>query len=300
MSRGSGGLAGAALACGALLGIVVVVTAAAVAAGRSDAPDRTDEDLEAVEPRSEGPSTPGCPAPDAVEATAGEAEPELDYQGASGAPRVAFVGDSTTALAAMPTDLMPDGAIADAFAEDYRIHLEAQFGQTIGDMLDEVETVLDDRGGPPDALVVNLGTNDVIEDTTDWADDLDRLLELVADHPCVLLVTVNESTDAFLGPERTTAASINARIAEAVTAPNVHHVDWNEDWEPESGFTPGIDHFYSVYAPPEALPAELRATNPMGMWVRDGVHQSPEGSVELARRIREVLDQVSTTQPVEP
>ena len=106
-------------------------------------------------------------------------------------------------------------------------------------------------------------------------------------------MTVNEATGAFVRPGSTTAASINARIAEAATAPNVFHVDWNEDWRPEPGSTSGLEHLFLDYAPPETLPPELRAIYPMGMWVGDGVHQSPRGSVELATRIRQVLDQVS-------
>lgn len=269
-------LAGA--VCGAAL--VAVVTATALAVQSSDEQEA-------------GPARPTtAPPPATVEAP-------CPPPGPAGArrPLVAFVGDSTTALAAMPTDLAPDGALAGAFGDGYRIHVEAQFGQTIGDMLDEVEAVLDDPSGPPDALVLNLGTNDAVQDTTDWPAAFDEMLSLVEDHPCVLLVTVNESTDAFLGSTGTTATSINARIAEAVTAPNIFHVDWNEDWGPESGFTPDVDHFYSVYAPPEALPPDLRASHPMGMWVRDGVHQSPEGSVELANRIRRILDQASSSTP---
>jgi lysophospholipase L1-like esterase len=276
MSRGSGGLAGTALACAAVLGVITIATVGAVAATRQDTTHAGD----VPEPTPQaGPLDAPCPPP---------ADP-----GERGAPLVAFVGDSTTALAALPSDLAPEGAIAAVFAGDYDIRVEAQFGRTIGDMVDEVEAVVDDAGGPPDVLVVNLGTNDALQGSTEWPAAFDELLSLVADHPCVLLVTVNETIDALVGPTSSTAASINARIAEAVTAPNLFHVDWNEDYRPEGGFTPEADHLYSVYAPPEALPPELRATHPMGMWVSDGVHQSPEGSVELATRIREVLDQVS-------
>jgi lysophospholipase L1-like esterase len=269
MSRGSGGLARTALACGAALGVVTLVTLGAVTAARQG-------ETHASEPEAvEAP----CPPPGAP----GDGE----------APLVAFVGDSTTALAAAPTDREPEGAIAAAFADDYRTRVEAQFGGTIGDLLDELEAVLDDPDGPPDVLVLHAGTNDVVQDTTDWPRALDEVLALVEDLPCVLLVTVNEFTDEYLGEASTTASAINARIAAAVTAPNIFHVDWNVDWRREIGFTPEIPHLYSVYAPPEVLSPELRTTYPLGMWVPDGVHQSAEGSIELARRIRLVLDQVS-------
>jgi lysophospholipase L1-like esterase len=208
-------------------------------------------------------------------------------------PYVAFVGDSITILASSPNTLSPNGAIQEAFNDSYRTRIEAQNGQKIQQMLDEILDVVQDPSGPPAALVLNLGSNNVTQEDPHWKPAFDQMINSVRSIPCVLLVTVNEKTDQIHGRTNGTARDINRAIVDTVgTSKNMYIVTWNEDWGPEMGYTPNLpNHFFSFYSPPESLPPELAKAYPNGMWAGDGIHQSPEGSVEMVRRIRDVLDQ---------
>lgn len=217
----------------------------------------------------------------------------IPYQGNRDGPRVAIVGDSNTILAAAPSALSEAGPLRELLHPLFQTTIQAQAGKRIVDMLDELQAQVDNPAGRPDAVVVYLGTNDVMVENPDWRAAFDAMLAVVADVPCVELVTVNTDTDAMRGQTTTTASGINAAIAAAAAAEpdRVHVVPWNVDWTAEMGAPdPAItEHPYSVFFPPERLDDHWRASFPDGVWLGDGVHQSPEGSMMLARLYRDQL-----------
>jgi lysophospholipase L1-like esterase len=206
------------------------------------------------------------------------AVPCIRHEGVKGGgPRVMITGDSVTELAS--------GALRDRLVDEYAVTFRYQGGQTIHDMVDELEGQVVNQAGVPTAAIVNLGTNDVVQSNPLWRQHFDEMLAVLEPVGCVNLVTVNE----LLRDSHPIAAAINAAIDEAVAADpeRFHRVEWNVDWTGEMGPGDPDDpgpHYYSIYIGPGVHPML-----PDGGWAGDGIHQSPEGSLELARRYEEAL-----------
>jgi hypothetical protein len=89
---------------------------------------------------------------------------------------------------------------------------------------------LTDSTGPPDAVVVNLGTNDVLQSLGEaWRPSFDSMISWLVPVPCVVLTTISGWPEVIY-EKPPLAATINAAIAAAVTAhPNMHVVDWGQE-----------------------------------------------------------------------
>src|SRR5690606_14254223 len=138
---------------------------------------------------------------------------------------------------------------------------------------------------PPDAIVLNLGTNDVLQENPAWREAFDDAMGLLAGIACVNLVTVNTQTDEHFGETDVTADGINAAIRAAAAADpeRVFVIEWDVDWMGEvARQDPTEPHYFTVLVENPASPW-------YGMYIGDGVHQSPEGSTALARLYRQAL-----------
>ena len=137
-----------------------------------------------------------------------------------GSDAVVLFGDSLTVL-------VTDEVVAKA-GGDYEVTSTATWGSASTRRLDPAAKV---AASSPDQVVVNLGTNNVLQrhDPTATNEDLSTLLDLLADVPCIHLVTVNEQIN-YLGQSYTTeAAAINAHIRElAARRLNTDVIDWNQ------------------------------------------------------------------------
>ena len=85
--------------------------------------------------------------------------------------------------------------------------------------------------GPPHSIVINLGTNDVIQSNRHWRSDWQTLMSDTAAVPCEVLFTVNDIADAYIRrPGGPTAQDINRLISDAhqqADPTRVHVIDWN-------------------------------------------------------------------------
>jgi hypothetical protein len=177
------------------------------------------------------------------------------YVGNPGGPKVGIVGDSITNL------LRPD--LKSAVGSKYRYVVKARDGMRIDQQLDALRSVLH-AGDPPMRLIVNLGTNDVLQGRSDALANLDHELQLLADVDCVILVTINPNAD-HSGTHL--AETLNDAMKSAVASlPNLHLLDW----------------------------AGLLAADPerAHQWLSgfDAVHPTASGSQALAARYRQALD----------
>ena len=136
------------------------------------------------------------------------------------APRVAVIGDSTTALA------QPDlsAALGPSYDPDYTFRIGVRTDQ----LLPLVATDMRENGTPV-AAIVNVGTNDAVEGVS--ADhavaSFDQLLGLLGPTPCLVLTTIGPFADLRGGGDA--GGSLNRHIfALADAAPRrVKVVDWN-------------------------------------------------------------------------
>jgi hypothetical protein len=140
------------------------------------------------------------------------------YAGDLSKVRTAVVGDSIVFVSqpSLEAMLRPRAAYM----------ISGQIGWTIGQQQPAIFTDLYNPEGPARDWIVNLGTNDAIQDDTAWRSAYDAMVAQLVGQPCVLLTTV--STEADTVGHDTIAAQINA--AEAATAAahgNVHVVDWS-------------------------------------------------------------------------
>jgi lysophospholipase L1-like esterase len=179
--------------------------------------------------------------------------------GGSGAPRVAVIGDSLTALAQpeLSRVLMP------GYDVSYLYRISVRTDQ----MLELVANDSHDNG-PAWGAVVNLGTNDAIQgrSTAEAVGAYDQLLAILRPTRCVVLTTVSIAADT--GGRTGVAAALNRRIAAAVDMDPTRYrvVDWN-------GFLAGLD-------------ATARST-----YLRsDGIHESGTGARWMASADRAALD----------
>jgi len=133
-------------------------------------------------------------------------------------PSVVFDGDSITVLATP--------AIHQLLDPSYDVDVLAVIGIRISQSLPALESVLRFH---PDAVVVNLGTNDALQGGVhpDWVSSWDKLIRITRNTPCVVLTTVNPAADAL--SHRPIATRINADIrALAARDPKKYKVaDWS-------------------------------------------------------------------------
>lgn len=159
-------------------------------------------------------------------------------------PDVVVIGDSITQQSAEE--------IRDALGGGYDVEVKAQAGKTIQEMSPFVKQAMADE---PDAVIVNLGTNDT-NGGTDFEADLQVVLDLIQPAECVIMVTVNDVSG--LQPE---AAAIAARINRMITTSGYRVWDWNS----------------VVKEHPE--------------WIaNDAIHPSPAGRQAIARWYKAQLD----------
>ena len=119
----------------------------------------------------------------------------------SSKPSVVFVGDSITVLATP--------AIHQLLDPKYDVEILAVIGIRINKSLPALESALKFH---PDAVVVNLGTNDALQGGVHpaWLSSWDKLIRITRNTPCVVLTTVNPAADAL--SHRPIATKINAHI----------------------------------------------------------------------------------------
>ncbi len=167
--------------------------------------------------------------------------------------QVAVVGDSITVLS--------KPYFARAFGSGGGADVRAKSGQRIDQMLPALQAALKSH---PRAVVVNLGTNDVLQASyhPNWQSGFDRMVELLAPKHCVVLTTI--STRAWSPTAVPSVADdINRAITRAAAAhPNFHILDWN---------------------------ALVHSPNGDKLLYFDKVHPSPNGQALLAEQSQELI-----------
>jgi lysophospholipase L1-like esterase len=131
---------------------------------------------------------------------------------------VQVVGDSIAFYAG--TD------ISAAFGGGYHVDVHSGIGRRIDEMLPTLHTAIERH---PDAVVVDLGTNDAREAHShpDWRTGFDRMIQMLLPERCVVLATVSTLVVGEPGADKQ-AAAINDRIAaEVAIHRNLHIADWN-------------------------------------------------------------------------
>lgn len=132
---------------------------------------------------------------------------------------VVLVGDSLTMLVAEPVA---------AAAPDLEVRRDADWGLRIDQ---EIASASEEATKDPDQVVINLGTNNVLQgyDPTASAQDLTTIVDEFDDVPCVHIVTINERMNRLGQDTSSAAAALNAQIrALADSRPNVRLIDWNQ------------------------------------------------------------------------
>ncbi len=174
-------------------------------------------------------------------------------------PRVVVVGDSITVFAHPEINRALDG--------HYSVTTSAVSGQRIDEMLPALQRDLKKH---PRAVVLNLGTNDVLQARLhpDWQTSFNTMIAMVEHVPCVVLTTISTlaattpTPDDALEPQVAPALN-DAIVTTAAQHSNVHIVDWNQ----------------LVHGP-----------NGVALLIPDRIHPSDEGSRVLATQIRDTLD----------
>ena len=132
-------------------------------------------------------------------------------------PVVTIVGDSITRVA---------GPKLRSELRYYGLDIRAQDQQRIDEMIPQLRVQLRKH---PDAVVVNLGTNDAIQahKHPNWHTGFTTVWRLVSGRKCVVYSTINTFVDQIYGHD-TVAAQINHAIRLlADRHKNVRIVDWN-------------------------------------------------------------------------
>lgn len=139
---------------------------------------------------------------------------------ASSGADVGAVGDSITVQLTPYLEAAADGKFSVAIA--------AVSGATIADMVDDAAAV---AAKSPPVLVVNLGSNDVIQAVPpeQSAADLERLLNQFDGVECLVLVRVNENMFSYVeGFLTERAVATNAALAEVAARRGAVVIDWNQ------------------------------------------------------------------------
>ena len=136
---------------------------------------------------------------------------------------VGFVGDSITLLSA--------GQLREQLGDDYALKIDATSGRRIDEQMGAAAAAVARKNKQ---ILINLGTNDVMQGATDLDRSVEQLRAMVAMFPdvqCIHLVTINdqlrnEDVDPRLVEGR--AATINDAIFElADQDPRITVIDWN-------------------------------------------------------------------------
>lgn len=187
----------------------------------------------------------------------------------SSTPSVGIVGDSITYLS--------EPAIAAALkGTDYDV--QAIEGRTIAEMSPIMEDrIIKGPGGPPHALFVNLGTNDIIRGDGSWIGAWRTLMAETAAVPCEVLFTMNPFVGAYVHPGGPTVQDVNRAIAAAQRADpsRVHVIDWG------AAVQANHDSIAAAQARGAPLPAPLIG--------RDGIHPTSAGRQWIAHHIASAL-----------
>jgi lysophospholipase L1-like esterase len=122
-------------------------------------------------------------------------------------------------------------AIETTLGSQYAWDISAQGGNTFENRVESFEDQINNPSGPPQDVIINLGTNDVFQWPTNgdsWQTGLSQLAGVAGfSGACVVWVNVSTYADALIGG-RPVAESINAAIAKlAAGDPNFHVLDWN-------------------------------------------------------------------------
>lgn len=136
------------------------------------------------------------------------------FVGRRGGRRITVIGDSITELSRP--------AIVAALARRDEVRVDGFSGHTIRGALRALAAQVATH---PDVAVVNLGTNDMVDEHRAWEPDLGRMLKLVTGVPCVEVFTVYDG--AHVPPGANIGTSINERLASAAAAGSIHLIDWN-------------------------------------------------------------------------
>jgi lysophospholipase L1-like esterase len=172
--------------------------------------------------------------------------------GDSAPQRVVIVGDSIT-VSSTPQ-------IKHALEGRYTTDIHARPGQRIDQMLVDLPGALAER---PNAVVVNLGTNDVLQGDTQWRPSFDRMIAALDGQPCVAITTISTRVTGWVAIPAI-AGQINRAIAEtAASRAQFHILDWNR---------------------------AVHTADGTQLLVADHVHPSAAGNARLASLTRSALD----------
>lgn len=132
---------------------------------------------------------------------------------------VDIAGDSITCLS------QPD--LAATLTPMYQVNIYCHGGYRIDQIAPHLAQQVADSP-PPDVVVINAGTNDVIYGSTNWRSSYDAIFH-IAGRRCIVLFTLNRLIDTYVPAGRVPSAEqVNAEIAAlAASHPNVVVVDWN-------------------------------------------------------------------------
>ena len=177
-------------------------------------------------------------------ATVGSGGPGVSTGVSPGAPAdVAIIGDSITVLATPSLERI--------LARDDP-YIDAVIGSTMAEHFSNIQQIQSD--GHTRDWLIELGTNDALQNNSNWAVDFANEVDALASQRCVTFLTVNPR----LGP---IATGINQAIAQAITLrPNFHSIDWGN-----------IEFGRRGWLEP------------------DGVHPTKTGDVEIAKLERNAL-----------
>jgi hypothetical protein len=189
----------------------------------------------------------------------------IKYEGNPDGPRVAITGDSITGQS---TD-----AIKARLGSTFQLAIDAQYGQTMGDMLPEVEALATNPYGVPDAIILELGTKDALNENPDWRESFDQMIASVADIDCVVLVGVNRQTDAYYGNNTIVSDGLNAAMDELVASnpEKYKKIDWLEDYDIEAEISA-----QSAVGPHNFTMFVVNEDYPDGIWFADRIHLSQQ------------------------
>lgn len=133
--------------------------------------------------------------------------------------RVVLLGDSITVA------FMDRGQ--DAPVGGHPSEVKAIAGKRVAELLPAAEEA---AAGRPAAVVVNLGTNDLVQGRSapEVLADLDRVTDVVDDQACVHVVTVNEGILAFDQPDiRTRIQGVNAGLRDLAARRGYRVIEWS-------------------------------------------------------------------------
>jgi len=141
----------------------------------------------------------------------------VGYRGNSHGPKVAVIGDSIT--------VQMQASLRAFFEPEFRLLVKAKSGQRIDQQLPALRSVLHTIAGPPDRIVIDLGTNDALQSHAGAIGHLATAMALVVHVKCVVWVTINRNADTN---HATVAGQINqALLASTASHPNFRILDWN-------------------------------------------------------------------------